>query len=243
MTKIVSESAYPIIKEYLLSSEVYPGQKILHLDLGKRLGISQTPLREALFRLSAEGLLTHHNQRGFFIPEISLREAKELYETIGVIEPYLVERATISLPNSQLAVLRGIVKEYKDLVQGPYTHKRLLVDKRFHMEIVKYGNNETLTQILERVYDRAIIKRRGGYLSPIRGPMAYREHWEVLKALEARDAKKARRLMEIHIRNGTDFVISDIERRQNKELATLSLINSSDKKATDRISGVSQTPR
>lgn len=221
-----------------MNSEVYPGQKIPHFELGKRLGISQTPLREALFRLSAEGFLTHHNQRGFFIPEISLQEAKELYEAIGLIEPYLVERATVSLPNSQLAGLRGILKEYKNLVQGPYTHKRLLADKRFHMEIVRYGNNESLTQILERIYDRAIIKRRVGPLSSTRGPMAYREHLEVLKALEARDAKKARRLMAIHIRNGSYFVISDIERRQNKELAALPRINSSAKRRKNRISEV-----
>ena len=158
MAKILSNSAYSVIKDCLLNSEVYPGQKISHLELGKRFGLGQTPLREALVRLSAEGLLTHYNQKGFYIPEISLQEAKELFEAIWLIETHLVGRAAFCMPARQIAVLKEVLSEYEELVQGPYTHRRLLVDKRFHMEIVSYGGNESLKQILERIYDRTIIK-------------------------------------------------------------------------------------
>ncbi len=62
-TKNISNKAYIHIRETLLNSGVYVGQKILHQELGQKLGISHTPLREALFRLAAEGLLTHENYK------------------------------------------------------------------------------------------------------------------------------------------------------------------------------------
>ena len=64
-TKNISEQAYLHIRETLLNSDVYVGQKILHNELGHKLGISHTPLREAMFRLAAEGLLEHENYKGF----------------------------------------------------------------------------------------------------------------------------------------------------------------------------------
>jgi DNA-binding GntR family transcriptional regulator len=209
-----SEKAHLCIKEFLLSSDIYPGQKIPHLELGKRLGISLTPLREALIRLSAEGLLTHGNQRGFSVPEIDLEEAIELYEVRALIEPYTTEIATKVAAPKHIELLHRVLNDYKEVVSEPYTRKRLLVDKKFHLEIAKLTANKILLQIFEQIYDRIILKRQILNLPPGRGQAAYHEHFEILKAMEGKDAKRASRLIKDHILNGRDFVIKDIERRQ-----------------------------
>ncbi|MBW2409859.1 MAG: GntR family transcriptional regulator, partial [Deltaproteobacteria bacterium] len=69
----ISEQAYQHIRETLLSSDIYVGQKISHQEIGQKLGISNTPLREALFRLAAEGLLDYQNYKGFSITAIYLQ--------------------------------------------------------------------------------------------------------------------------------------------------------------------------
>lgn len=209
-----SEIAYSRIKEFLISSDIFPGQKISHFELGKKLGISLTPLREAFIRLSAEGLLIHQNQRGFSVPEIDLEEARELYEIRALIEPYMIEIGTGLATSKHIEQLKQILSSYRQLVSEPYSRKRLLVDKEFHLEIAKLTKNKILVQIFERIYDRIIIKRKILHLPPGRGHAAYQEHLEILKAMEARDGKEASRLIRNHILNGRNFVIEDIERRQ-----------------------------
>ncbi len=217
-----SEAAYFHIREFLLNNEYYPGQKIPHIELGKKLGISLTPLREAFIRLSAEGLLIHQSQKGFFIPEIRLKEAKELYEVRLLIEPYMIKKATELIVEDHLKSFHEILKEhiklvqepYTRLVQEPYTRLRLLVDKKFHMEIARLANNERLAKILDQVYDQIIIKRRIEHLSSTRGKMAYEEHLDILNVLETKDAKKASQLMREHIEKGSRFVIEEIEHRE-----------------------------
>ncbi len=216
-----SEAAYAHIKEFLLNSAYYPGQKIPHLELGKRLGISYTPLREAFFRLSAEGLLTHRNQRGFFVPEISLEEAKGLYEARELIEPYMVKKVAKTIADDRLKLLRHTLNDYMRLVHEGYTRQRLLVDKNFHIEIARLADNNKLVQILDQIYDQIIIKRQIEHLSSTRGQIAYKEHVAILKALENRDAKNANRLMRYHLEKASHFVIEDIKRRQKLNLINM----------------------
>ena len=220
-SKNFSETAYLRVKEYLLHSDIYPGQKIPHLELGKRLRISLTPLRESFVRLSTEGLLSHQNQKGFFVPKISLEEAKELYEIRELIEPYMAEKAAQSMTEDQMNSLLDILNEYKKLIAGPYTRQRLLVDKRFHVEIAKWSGNKKLSQILDRIYDQIIIKRQIMHLPSHRGQAAYKEHLEVFKSLEKRDGKKAAALMKDHIRTGRDFVMGHIEQREEFEFMNM----------------------
>ena len=112
-TKNISNKAYTHIRETLLNSDVYVGQKILHHELGQKLGISHTPLREALFRLAAEGLLTHENYKGFSVPAIRLDEAMDIYETRELIEPHLARKAASKMTKSIAADFFEIIDQYK----------------------------------------------------------------------------------------------------------------------------------
>ena len=96
------KSIYSQIKNFLLSSDLYPGQKIPHAELGQKMGISFSPLREAFIQLTTEGLLIHKNQRGFFVPEISYEEARELYDARILIEPHLVKKAATAITPKKL---------------------------------------------------------------------------------------------------------------------------------------------
>ncbi len=212
-----SERAYLQLREFLLHSDIYPGQKVPQVEIGAKLRISITPLREALFRLSAEGLLAHETNRGFFVPEISLAEAKELYEIRELIEPYMTEQTVKSITERQLTALLVILNDYKQKASEPYSRGRLQVDRRFHAEILKLANNRRLAQIVNQVFDQLIIRRKLEHLPPERPYMAYQEHLEIYRALEMKDSKRAAQLMRDHIENAKEVVLGNIERRQ-KEL-------------------------
>lgn len=219
--KNLYKTVYSQIKEFLLNNDIYPGQKVPHVEIGSKLGISLTPLREAFFRLAAEGLLAHEKNRGFFLPEISLTEAKELYEVRELIEPSMAEKAAKSVTERQLGLLLRVVNDYKQKASEPYSRSRLEVDRKFHMKIMKLANNKRLAQIVNQVYDQLIIRRKLEHLSPERPYIAYQEHLEIYKALERKDPKKAGQLMRFHIKSAKKFVLGDIERRQKEFPATL----------------------
>lgn len=213
--KNISEQAYLHIRDSLLKSGVYVGQKIPHQELGQKLGISHTPLREALFRLSAEGLLVHQNYKGFSVPAITLEEAQEIYEAREIIEPYLVEKACKQITGAKIRTFHKIIKNYKQLMTEPYHRKRILTDKKFHLEISKMAGNRTLTRLLNQMYDKLIFKSPIEQISQERGKEAINEHTEILKTLENKDGKKASRIMRKHVRAQRDYVIKNIMAKQN----------------------------
>jgi len=211
----ISEQAYLHIRESLLKSGVYVGQKIPHQELGQKLGISHTPLREALFRLSAEGLLEHENYKGFSVPAITLEEAQEIYEARGIIEPYLAEKASKQITGAKVKAFHKIIKVYKQLMSEPYHRRRILTDKKFHLEIAGLAGNRTLTRLLNQMYDKLIFKSPIEQISQERGQEAINEHTEILKTLEAKDGKKAARIMRKHVHAQRDYVIKNIMAKQN----------------------------
>ena len=214
-SKNISEQAYLNIRDSLLKSGVYVGQKIPHQELGQKLGISHTPLREALFRLSAEGLLTHENYKGFSVAAITLKEAQEIYEAREIIEPYLAQRASAQMTPAKVEAFRKIIKAYKKLMVEPYHRKRILTDKKFHLEIAKMAGNNTLTQMLTQMYDKLIFKSPVEQISPKRSKEAIKEHLEILKTLEQKEGKKAATIMRKHVRGQRDYVIQSIIAKQN----------------------------
>jgi len=218
-SKNISEQAYLHIRDSLLKSGVYVGQKISHQELGQRLGISHTPLREALFRLSAEGLLRHENYKGFSVAAITLKEAQEIYEAREIIEPYLAQRASSQMTPAKAKAFRSIIAAYKQLMLEPYHRKRILTDKKFHLEIAKMAGNNTLTQMLNQMYDKLIFKSPVEKISSKRSKEAIKEHTEILKTLEKKDGKKAARIMRDHVRGQRDYVIQSIIAKQNNSRA------------------------
>jgi DNA-binding GntR family transcriptional regulator len=222
--KAFYKTVYIQLKEFLLNTDIYPGQKVPHVEIGSKLGISLTPLREAFFRLAAEGLLAHEENRGFFLPEISLVEAKELYEVRGLIEPYMAEKAAKSVTERQLMLLHKILDDYKQRASEPYSRSRLQVDREFHVTIMQLAHNKRLAQIVNQVYDQLIIRRKLEHLSPERPFIAYQEHVEIYRALEKKDPKRAGQLMRAHIESAKRFVLGDMERRQKEFPARLTAI-------------------
>lgn len=210
----LSSRVYQQIKTLILSNQIMPGQKLYHQELSDRLGVSRTPVREALTRLVEEGYVSFLPNRGFTCREIGLAEAIELYELREALEAFAVEKAVERLTQPALDSLRRRIEQYGADLQRPFTRERLRVDQGIHLEIARLAGNETLAQMLERVFERIVLKRRtDGLYDPARGLIAHEEHVRLLLAIEQRDAGRAVDLIRAHIQEGKKNVLSDLERR------------------------------
>lgn len=211
----LSARVYHQIKRLILCNQIMPGQKLHHQELSERLGVSRTPVREALTRLVQEGYVSLLPNRGFTCKEIGIQEAEELYELREALEAFAVERAIENLTGSALAQLRSNVSSYGRDVQNRFTRERLVYDQDVHLAIVRIAGNETLTNTLSHVFERIVLKRRtDGLYDQARGVAAHQEHLKLLEAMERRDVTAAVALVRQHIQAGKKNVMADMEQRQ-----------------------------
>ncbi|MGH8545276.1 MAG: GntR family transcriptional regulator [Gammaproteobacteria bacterium] len=206
---------YQQIKHLILNNEVLPGQKLHHQELSERLGVSRTPVREALTRLVQEGYVSFLPNRGFTCKEIRMQEAEELYELREALEAFAVEKAIAMVSDAALTQLREKMNAYGRDVQNRFTRERLVYDQDVHLQIAQLTGNETLINMLGHVFERIVLKRRtDGLYDPERGRAAHQEHLRLLDAMERRDAAEAIAVLRNHIQAGKENVMADLEHRQ-----------------------------
>jgi len=211
----LSARVYNQIKDLILCNQIMPGQKLHHQQLSERLGVSRTPVREALTRLVQEGYVSFLPNRGFTCREIRMQEAEELYELREALEAFAVEQAMAKLTDNALAQLRDKMNAYGQDVRNRFSRERLVYDQDVHLHIAELAGNETLRNTLSHVFERIVLKRRtDGLYDPARGIAAHQEHLRLLEAMERRDATGAVNILRNHILAGKRNVMEDLERRQ-----------------------------
>ena len=211
----LSARVYNQIKNLILCNEIMPGQKLHHQQLSERLGVSRTPIREALTRLVQEGYVSFLPNRGFTCKEIGMQEAEELYELREAMEAFAVEKAIATLTDTTLRQLRDKMNAYGRDVQNRFTRERLVYDQDVHLTIAQLTGNKTLSDTLSHVFERIVLKRRtDGLYDPARGIAAHQEHLRLIEAMEQRDAAAAVAILRSHIQAGKKNVMGDLEHRQ-----------------------------
>ena len=211
----LSTRVYDEIKDLILCNEILPGQKLHHQQLSERLGVSRTPVREALTRLVQEGYVSFLPNRGFTCKEIRMQEAEELYELREALEAFTVEKAIANLTDSALRGLRAKINSYGRDVQNRFTRERLVYDQDVHLAIAELAGNETLKNTLSHVFERIVLKRRtDGLYDSARGTAAHQEHLLLLEAMERRDPAEAVAILRKHIQAGKKNVMADLKQRQ-----------------------------
>ena len=211
----LSTRVYNQIKHLILCNEIMPGQKLYHQQLSERLGVSRTPVREALTRLVQEGYVSFLPKRGFTCKEIRLQEAEELYELREALEAFAVEKAIENLTDEAVDQLRSKINAYGRDVTNRFTRERLVFDQDVHLAIAQLSGNETLKNMLNHIFERIVLKRRTDCIyDSARGTTAHQEHLHLLAAMEKRDTAEAVVAVRGHIQAGKKNVIADLRQRQ-----------------------------
>ena len=207
------------IKQMILRYDLRPGQKLEHQALSDRLGVSRTPVREALGRLTEEGFVVRFPHRGYFVPEITEDEARELFELRECLEVHSVERAIRNSTAKDLRELRAILGSYKEAISKGVSRRMFLVDENFHLKIAEIGGGPVLKRTLTTIFEKIIMKRTMEGISPLSGLESYRRHLRIFKAIQNRDVREAREQIREHAQAGREAVLQQIaQRRQMRPL-------------------------
>ena len=215
------EDVYQKIKEMIYFSELAPGQKLIYNDLAKKLGVSITPIVQALVRLEASHLVQYAPNRGYYVGEITEIEAKELYETREALETYIIPLVLRNLNKEKHADIKKTFKKHWNAKQNGNLRGLILLDVQFHLKIAEYSNNEVIYDLLNFIFERIYLKYRPEYteyMGSERLKQVIAEHRDILAALKEADVDKAILATRKHIRQGMAYVIASLGIHRRLEL-------------------------
>lgn len=197
--------AYRDIKKLLFQRKLPPGQKIIYRDLEEALGMSKTPIICALARLEKEGLVVSHQNRGFYVRELTTEEVEQMYDLRMRLEEIAIDYALKKGPPENLDRLASALNAYVSYNATFYDARRFKLDAEFHTAIAHLGGNSFLVAVLEQFYLSAWVSVNVVVFTPFIDRFKA-DHQALFRAIEKGDRKEAKSLMRRHERTAMDAV-------------------------------------
>lgn len=202
----LTHMAYRRIKEMMLNYDIVPGQRLIFIDLAKKLGVSRTPVNNALSILANDGFLDFVPNQGYTVHQITRAEADDLYELREIIELGAVEKAINKVTNDNIAQLENQKVLYEKAVLENLSRGRFTLDQEFHAHYVSMGGNQYLADWFREVNHRIFLRHRIEGLPAGRAKQVVLEHDDIFNAVRNRDLKKAIEFIREHIRAGKEYI-------------------------------------
>jgi DNA-binding GntR family transcriptional regulator len=229
----LKKRAYEHVRRKLAGDFLSPGARLSPKSLAKEIGISHTPVREALSQLQSEGLLVARPQKGMFVRQPGRDELVEIIELRTILEVHAAAEAARRIRDAELDQLERNIDELGQLAEAiaasdpneaPALLPRWMVaDLAFHLTILTVGGNRRVVQV---VNDARILTRMFGFRAddparwdnvPAYFAENYQVHRDVFSAIEKRDGKLARRAMAAHMRLTRRSLLARFDCMQQKQ--------------------------
>ncbi|MBU0544520.1 MAG: GntR family transcriptional regulator [Proteobacteria bacterium] len=216
MNKLLNQNdlrnqTYQILKEMILRQEIGAGKKIIEDELAKRIGVSRTPLREALFRLENEGIVKIIPRRGAYVAKLSKKKAIEIFQIREVLEG-LVARLVVQ--NMDSKILERLKKCLKRIKSKPDTEQELMKftnsETEFHALLLSASKNKILINMMKNINYHLQIIRLRTVAVPGRAKKTVEEHSRLLEIIESGDKEASEELMRQHIRSVFEVLVNDL---------------------------------
>lgn len=209
-------NAYEQVRTAIVENRYLPGQRLVEQRLAEELGLSRTPVREALRMLEAEGLVISERHRGAVVRPISPNEVFDLYGLRSRLEAYAAELAAERITDAELEDLKAAAAEFGEVrlsvdVSSIEGVRRLNeANRRFHNAIVRAARHERLTAMIGRTVDLPLVFQAFRAFSPAEIQRSDMFHQLIADAVGRHDRIRAGALMAEHIAQGRDAVLDTL---------------------------------
>lgn len=211
------ESVFTHLKDLIIHNKLLPRAVIRVERLAVELGVSRTPVREALLLLEGERLVSSMPNQGFVVTEISPRDVEDVYKVRELLESQAAQAAAQLVPNTDLERLQArMERAYGDLRREDFGQCREF-DIDLHTTVLHYSDNAVLTQMGMSLTDQSLRIRHLTDTAPHLYKVITDEHRAVLEALCNRDAEGAYAAMQMHLANGRVRTRGQLEQMQGMQ--------------------------
>jgi DNA-binding GntR family transcriptional regulator len=201
------EGTFQTLKSLLVEGKIAPGSKLNERELAESLKVSRTPIREAIRRLAADGLVELIANRGAIAVQLSIADVIHTFDVIAELEGYSGELAAKNINDSTLSELEALQYE----MMASYARRDLSsyykLNLRIHRLINQAANNPVLATLFSQVNSRIEALRFRSNQDGVKWEKAVEEHQEMLDALKSRDSARMRKVMITHVTNKRDVVV------------------------------------
>lgn len=207
---------FQIIRDNILEGKYKEHEELRENTIGKELGVSRTPVREALRQLELEGLVSITPNKGAYVTGISPKDAGDIFIIRSMLEGLSARWATGNITQEQLEELEEILmlsEFYAKREDGSMSEQVAELDGRFHAILYEASDSRILGRILTDFHKYVQQARKASVLSPERARKSIREHRQILRAIKEKDADLAEQLANEHILH----VIQNLKRQAQEE--------------------------
>ncbi len=208
---VQTKKAYEGIRKLLFHNEIVPGQKISYRDLSERLGMSQTPVIQALKWLEFQQLVRHEPHRGYYTASINLQEVGEIYDLRQLIELDLLKTSFKQLDTVKMKRLKQALDAHLKASKDEYLYDRLLKDTEYHLTLASLSGCMVQHQTLKNLFDLLYLKYGGKFLFSLSMENADTDHLNLFEHIEKKDLKGATEVLSNHILNVKKHVLRSVE--------------------------------
>lgn len=199
------------LRRAIITGEFAPGERLMEITLANRLGVSRTPVREAIRKLELEGLVTMIPRKGAQVAKITEKNLRDVIEIRCVLEEFAASLACERITEEEKAEMEQLHQQF---VQSAKTHDILDIvekDEQFHDAIFRATKNDRLITIINNLREQ-FYRYRMEYVKDIeQHSILVKEHEELMTAIFQKDSETAKQIMRTHLKNQQDGVIQAIQ--------------------------------
>jgi DNA-binding GntR family transcriptional regulator len=206
--KPLRDIVFENLREAILEGKLEPGQRLMEVQLAEQLGVSRTPVREAIRKLELEGLVIMLPRKGAYVANVSLKDIIDVLEIRASLEGLAAFLAAERISDEDILKLKTIAEEFKQsLIDDEDIDTQLKRDIEFHECIFNATNNKKLVQLINSIWEQ-VHRFRVTYLSDIDMSLKIiEEHQNILDAISKRDPELAQKYAIEHIEIAENFIM------------------------------------
>ena len=205
---------FQTLRQAILRGELKPGERLMEIHLAQKLGVSRTPVREAIRKLELEGLVLMIPRKGAVVAEITVSDLEDVLEVRRALEELAVKCACRKITGEQLESLREAAEAFGKALKGGDVSACAQADEAFHAVTYEATGNRRLVQMLNNLREQ-MYRYRLEYLKDRRShSLLLSEHKEIMEALERKDEETAARITSMHIERQKETIISSLGKKE-----------------------------
>lgn len=203
------DQAYAMLRQAIADADIYQSREEIRLDermLSESLGVSRTPVREAMTLLEQEGFLRMVPRRGIYIVRKSKREIVEMIQMWAALESMAARLATLHASDEEIARLRHMFDQFRDNTPAEHIAEYSDANIAFHQAIVELSKSQLILDTIKNIFVHVRAIRRMTISQSDRASRSIVDHLRIIEALEKRDTELAEKLVRKHSLDLADYV-------------------------------------
>jgi DNA-binding GntR family transcriptional regulator len=232
-SELLIDSVYARLRDLILSNDLRAGQKLVDRDLAEQLGVSRTPVREALGRLAMMGLVEARSRRGYYVKQYTADEMTDLYDFRRILEVSAARLAAQNAKPEHLREFEHLLAESAELAANPANHARTVeIDLKIHDLVARASGNESLHQAIQNLMDKVMCFIWVDWVDSATADAvsiaaAHSEHEGLIERIIDKDADGAAERLGSHIDNAREGLTGLLRARGDLRHVVLSGTSSS----------------